>query len=127
MNPVTDEWVEKAEGDYHSGQREYRARKNPNYADVCFHAQQCVEKYRKGYMQQKHIPYGKTHDLLALLKSILPGDPEWMGIQDDLDALTPFAMMIRYPGESADKATAKDCLLRMKRVRTFIRRKLGLD
>ena len=45
MNPLTLEWVEKAEGDWLTAQREYRARKAPNYDAACFHAQQVAEKY----------------------------------------------------------------------------------
>jgi HEPN domain-containing protein len=43
MNPLTLEWIEKAEGDLITSQREYRARNNPNYTATCFHAQQTVE------------------------------------------------------------------------------------
>lgn len=48
MQAATSEWLEKAEGDYITSQREYRARKNPNFDAACFHAQQCAEKYLKG-------------------------------------------------------------------------------
>jgi len=44
MNPLTREWVEKAEGDFTIAERELRARKTPIYDAVCFHAQQCAEK-----------------------------------------------------------------------------------
>lgn len=47
MNDGVREWVEKAEGDFCTALREYRARKNRNHDAVCFHAQQCVEKYLK--------------------------------------------------------------------------------
>ena len=50
MRVEVKEWIQKAEGDYHSAQREYRARKNPNYDAACFHAQQCVEKYLKAVL-----------------------------------------------------------------------------
>jgi HEPN domain-containing protein len=52
MNPLTLEWVDKAEGDYATALRELRARKQPNYDAACFHAQQCVEKYLKAYLQE---------------------------------------------------------------------------
>jgi HEPN domain-containing protein len=45
MNNIVDEWVEKAEGDFRTAEREARVRKAPNYDAVCFHAQQCAEKY----------------------------------------------------------------------------------
>ena len=48
MNPLTLEWVEKAEGDIITAQREYRARSHPNYDAACFHAQQTAEKYLIG-------------------------------------------------------------------------------
>jgi HEPN domain-containing protein len=44
MNPLTQKWVSKAEGDFASAGRELRARKDPNYDSACFHAQQCAEK-----------------------------------------------------------------------------------
>ena len=39
MKPKTEEWIEKAEGDWATLTREFRARKNPNYDASCFHAQ----------------------------------------------------------------------------------------
>jgi HEPN domain-containing protein len=52
MNPLTIEWVEKAEADLLTSRREYRARKSPNYDAVCFHAQQAAEKYLKAVLQE---------------------------------------------------------------------------
>ena len=40
MKPITREWVGKAEGDFGTVERESRARKDPNYDAICFHAQQ---------------------------------------------------------------------------------------
>jgi hypothetical protein len=51
MNQLTIEWVDKAEGDFSTALREFRVRKSPNYDAVCFHAQQCVEKYLKARLQ----------------------------------------------------------------------------
>jgi len=52
MKVVVREWVGKAEGDFATAVRESRARKHPNPDAVCFHAQQCIEKYLKGVLQQ---------------------------------------------------------------------------
>lgn len=38
MNELVNEWLHKAEGDFHSAVREYRARKHPNYDAAGFHA-----------------------------------------------------------------------------------------
>jgi HEPN domain-containing protein len=52
MNPITLEWVEKAEGDFAAAERELAVVVDPNYDAVCFHAQQCAEKYLKARLQE---------------------------------------------------------------------------
>lgn len=47
MNPITLEWVAKAEGDFATAERELNVKDGPNYDAVRFHAQQCAEKYLK--------------------------------------------------------------------------------
>lgn len=52
MNPLTAEWIEKASADLATAGREMRARKDPNYDAVCFHAQQCVEKLLQAALKE---------------------------------------------------------------------------
>lgn len=52
MNGLLREWVDKAEGNYATAERELRARKFINYDAVCFHAQQMAEKYLKAHSSQ---------------------------------------------------------------------------
>jgi len=106
MNPLTLEWIAKAEGDYATARREIRARKNPNYDAACFHAQQCVEKYLKSLLQELNISFGRTHNLIALLDMLLGNYPQLELIRSELEYLSVFAVMFRYPGESADKEIA---------------------
>ena len=61
MNPVTQEWVEKAEADFHGALRELRARKHRSLDAICFHAQQCAEKYLEARLQEAGIAFPKTH------------------------------------------------------------------
>jgi hypothetical protein len=42
MNPLTAEWVAKAEADYDGAVALNRRRKNPLPDLVCFHCQQCA-------------------------------------------------------------------------------------
>jgi HEPN domain-containing protein len=67
MNPLTLEWVDKAEGDYLTANREYRVRKAPNYDAVCFHAQQASEKYLKAVLQENAKSIPRIHSLAELL------------------------------------------------------------
>jgi HEPN domain-containing protein len=61
MKPITLEWIEKAEGDWTTAQREYRARQRPNDDAACFHAQPCAEKYLKARLEEAGIAFGRTH------------------------------------------------------------------
>jgi len=106
MKRLTTEWVSKAEGDLAIVERESRARKNPSYDGVCFHAQQCAEKYLKARLCEADIHFEKVHDLLALLEQVLAAEPLWESYRADLAYLSDFAVHFRYPGESADRATA---------------------
>lgn len=123
MNPLTLEWISKAEGDFVSAGRELRARKTPNYDSACFHAQQCVEKYIKGIMQEADIAFGKTHDLNRLLDTCLSQYPLWEGFRPDMAMLTQYAVLFRYPGESATKTEAKQAV----DAATVLRRQFRLD
>lgn len=126
MNELVKEWVQKAEGDYNSALREYRARKLPNYDAAGFHTQQCVEKYLKALLQSRQIPFRKIHDLLALMELCLPFAPELELHKDLLAYLNQFAVAFRYPGESANRDQAKQAIKALKTLRPILRAKLGL-
>lgn len=110
MQLLTQEWVDKAEGDFATLQREMRARRFPNYDAACFHAQQCAEKYLKARLQEAHIPFPRTHDLEQLLALLLPVEPNWRGIRPGLQVLTVYGVQFRYPGNSADRVMASEAL-----------------
>ncbi len=127
MNPLTIEWTEKAERDFATASREFRVRKMPNYDAVCFHSQQCAEKYLKAILQQKNISFGKTHNLTTLQDLILPNEPAWELMRPNLERLNVFAVEVRYPGESADKPIAREALSLCRAIRKRARISLGLE
>ncbi|HAO21993.1 MAG: hypothetical protein BWK80_10415 [Desulfobacteraceae bacterium IS3] len=69
-----------------------RARKNPNYDGICFHAQQYAEKYLKARRCEVGIPFAKIHDLAALLEQVLVVEPFWGICRQDLAFLTDFSV-----------------------------------
>ena len=121
MMPITHEWINKAEGDFAMMEREGRARKRPNYDGICFHAQQCAEKYLKARLSELAIDFGKTHDLPALLDLIIPREPPWEVFRRDLAYLSDFAVAFRYPGESATCGQSKDAIRRCRMFRKHAR------
>lgn len=127
MKPMAAEWIAKAEGDYATVQRETRARKDPNYDGICFHAQQCAEKYLKAALCEGGVTFPRTHDLVALLELLLPARPAWEVHREDLAYLSGFAVAYRYPGESADRKSALDARERCRRFRRAARSALDLQ
>ena len=115
MEPISQEWIAKAEGDWTTALREYRARKVPNFDAACFHAQQCVEKYLKAVLIQNKVPFQRIHDLEVLLDSCLAAYPLWESMRPDAQLLTQYAVQFRYPGESAERQEAKEAIQSMKR------------
>ena len=126
MNPLTSEWVDKAEGDYLTAKRELRVRASPNYDAVCFHAQQTAEKYLKAFLQDNGRPFPRTHILADLLALCLKIDPAFLLLQSDLNMLEGYAIEFRYPGQSASNREAKEAVKATREIRSFVRTKLGI-
>ncbi len=124
MNVVLAEWISKAEGGYDTARRELAMHRRPNYDAVCFHAQQCAEKYLKAFLILREFEPPQTHNLIELLKLCATEDGSFELIHPFLDVLTTYAVDIRYPGEFSTKDEARDAVKAMKRVRDFVRRKL---
>jgi len=126
MTALVNEWIQKAEGDFISALREYRARKLPNFDAAGFHAQQCIEKYMKALLQKQNVRFEKIHDLLALKELCRAFVPELEFHQESLAYLSQFAVTFRYPGESAGREHAKRAMKIMKDLRSMLRVTLGL-
>jgi len=95
MRSLTKDWIAKAEGDFASANREYRARKAPNYDSACFHAQQCIEKYLKARVCEQGKPNLRTHNLLNLLDACIEFEPLWESMRTSLNVLNAYAVAFR--------------------------------
>ena len=126
MKPITQEWINKAEGDWREAERANRVRKDPNHDSACFHAQQCAEKYLKARLAEANIVFSKTHDLPLLLGLVTKVEPAWAALQTALDNLNDYAVDYRYPGKSATKADAKQAIKDCRVVRRAVRTAFGL-
>ena len=126
MKQLTQEWVEKAEGDFAVAAQIMRRRKERVYDAVCFHAQQAVEKYFKARLCEAGVAFPKTHDLVVLLRLILPAEPLWASFLPAAQALTDYAVDFRYPGDTATLAEARIALKHCKAIRREVRANLGL-
>ncbi|MCS6848516.1 MAG: HEPN domain-containing protein [Anaerolineae bacterium] len=124
MKQITQEWIDKAEGDYQAG-CDLQAVARPVYDAICFHAQQCVEKYLKAWLSEQSVTFPKTHDLEALAKLCLPTLDKLSSQLSALRLLTSFAVEVRYPGMSATQADAERCWQAALDTRRVVRASLG--
>jgi HEPN domain-containing protein len=117
--------VRKAEADWRGARS--LARKTPPLHDlVCFHCQQCAEKYLKALLEELRIAVAKTHELEQLLTVVQPHHPTLRSLQRGLAFLTRFAVETRYPGDTATKRQATSALRWAERVRAAARALLGI-
>ena len=126
MNPLTTEWIEKAESDYEAAEWLQKA-PTPNHEAVCFHLQQCIEKHLKATLQEADIPIPRTHDLKELLDLIVPIMPTWHTWAPALSKLSKHAVKIRYPGDSATADDTEYALRICNEVRQAVRIHLKLS
>lgn len=127
MQPLSIEWINKAEADLATARRELRARKTPNFDAACFHAQQCVEKYLKALLQESAIPFGKTHNLSLVLDLFQGRSPRLELLRPTLTILNAYAVEYRYPGESADKQIAREAVSMAEEVSCAVKLELAMD
>jgi HEPN domain-containing protein len=125
VNPVA-EWIEKAEEDFRAANTLRRMRRNPVHNAVCFHAQQCIEKYLKAILEKKGVVVRKIHALPILLDQCAELHPLLVAMRNDMVRLSSYAVEFRYPGESATSIDAKQAIRIMKAARSELRSALGL-
>ncbi len=126
MKPLAEEWVAKAEGDYRVARDQWPTAE-PVYDAICFHAQQCVEKYLKAWLAEHDADFPRIHDLEALAKLCVPSLPVDENTLDALRLLTNYAVEVRYPGLVATEEDARKCWQAAEQARGWLRSHLGLD
>lgn len=125
MKKQTERWIKKAEDDFRVARREFDS-DSPVFDAVCFHCQQCVEKYLKAVLQENGIVFEKTHDLDVLLEKCKSNIPDLISLKKELVELSSFAVEIRYPGIDATVEEANDFLSLTGEVRKRIRKFLNI-
>lgn len=120
---IVGKWVIKAENDLKIGKDEI-VTPNPATDAICFHMQQCVEKYLKAYLVLKGKEFRRTHILGELVQAAMEIDPAMEAINDMKgDSLTIYATVIRYPDDfyMPTVEETEECIGIAESVRNFIR------
>jgi HEPN domain-containing protein len=123
-------WFQKAENDLLNVRNNLQAER---YASdtVCFHCQQAVEKYLKGFLAWHQVPFAKTHDLLELLKQVRQvTEAEVQMLSSHLLLLDRYSVSVRYPQEyedDPDEQEVEEAVTSAYAVRAWVRSQLGLE
>jgi len=98
LSGILQQWIEKAENDLRNATHTLTLKEDCPFDTVCFHAQQCAEKYLKALLLSAGLDPPRTHDLRALLELLpdksAPGIELWRVLP-----LNRYAVEARYPGD----------------------------
>ena len=121
---VCKEWLAKADNDLSRDPHTLKLGESCPTDTVCFHAQQCVEKYLKAVLIFEGIDFPKTHDLETLV-SLIPAASKPDLSDEEQARLTEYATGARYPGwEEISLTVARRAVAVARRVRRSVRRRL---
>jgi HEPN domain-containing protein/predicted nucleotidyltransferase len=129
LRRATMGWVQTAEMDRRSA-AVLLAVPDPPLESVCFHGQQCAEKYLKAMLQERLVPFPRTHDLDELAKLAASTLPSLGAMRSALKPLNAYAVGVRYPDlveVGVDRDDAEEALRLAEEVRGLVRAALGLD
>jgi HEPN domain-containing protein len=104
------------------------AMSDPFFEPCCYHAQQCAEKYLKGYLTSQKIPFRWVHDLKYLVGLCGASDPGFTKLEPDAETLTRLAEPSRYPVPDEMEITAPQARAAMEiagRIRSFVLSRSG--
>ena len=127
MNEIAKEWVDKAESDFDTADLTLRGREAPIIDAVCFHSQQCAEKYLKAFLQEHRVRFERRHELISLLELCLTLDKDFESLRESLQSLEQYAVLIRYPGLTVPAEMAEQAFESASNIRDFLREKLNIQ
>jgi HEPN domain-containing protein len=125
---LTGEWLKKGERDLLTATHELSFGKDAVTESACFHCQQAVEKFIKGYMVFLDIEVTKTHEIGELITKCQGKDVEIAKFKEKADNLTDYAVEIRYPEapEAPALEEAQEALKVAESIKGFVRKKTGI-
>lgn len=125
MDELAKEWLHKVDNDLLNAENNLNSTRVPTDT-VCFHCQQGVEKYLKGFLVSKQIEFPNIHNLLSLLELCKEADANFEMLRDYCLVLNDYAVEIRYPDDWFEPSIddAKEAFATAKKVEDFIRERL---
>lgn len=114
--------IERAEEDLTNAEHTLTLHEHCPLTTVCFHAQQCAEKYLKALLTFHTVPFPKTHDLAELLR-LVPETGSLTIPLKEIVVINRYAIEARYPGdwEPITRTEAERAVVIARTVRSAVR------
>jgi len=122
------QWIAKAQEDLLNAEHTLTLGARCPVGTVCFHAQQCAEKYLKALLTCRGIEFPKTHDLVVLVNRL--GEEPGLVLQmESVQPLNRYSIEARYPGdwEPIDMQEASEAVETARGVRDAVKKVLPED
>jgi len=115
-------WIKKAESDLKTAEHTLALKEKCPFDNVCFHAQQCAEKYLKALLVSRTLDFPKTHDLRLLMQRI-PAEINLKLRIEEVVSLNRYTIEARYPGdwEPFDRKEAEKAVAIARKVRKAVK------
>jgi HEPN domain-containing protein len=123
---LMEEWFKKADHDLLNAEIILESGRESLPLDtVCFHCQQAVEKYFKGFLIYHNIEFPRTHFLGTLLEQCRQIDETFEEL-DEVIELSVYAVDVRYPDDTMeiDLEDAREAFEMATRVKLFVPEKV---
>lgn len=121
---LAQEWFQKADEDINVAERLIC---DEGFAiSICFHVQQCIEKYLKGFLTYHGIEFQRTHELEVILLECVQVDGLFRQWLTSIIGMTEYAVAVRYPGgRNPSEQEARIAVATARRVRDFVLERLA--
>ena len=123
---IVKSWFLKAENDLINAGHTMTM-ETPPCDTVCFHAEQCAEKYLKGFLTYHQIKFPKTHSIESLVGLCKQVDPSIESELEDVEILSSYGVEVSYPDEvyyDIPREDAAEAIELAKKVKAFVLRHL---
>jgi HEPN domain-containing protein len=127
---TTKNWILKAESDLKIGEHEI-IMKDPATDAICFHTQQCAEKYLKAFLIFHGKEVKRTHDIAMLIEECSEIDSDFRSLYEiNADRLTEYAVELRYSVTDLDDLfppieETQEAITIAEKVKDFVLEKLN--
>lgn len=114
-------WLLKADHDLRSA-RLISAALDPLLDVAIYHCQQAAEKTLKALLVQHDVEFERTHDIFEIMDLSIPVCAELVNFKDMAGALTPYAVIYRYPSDEPmpDEAEFNEALATAEQLYAFV-------